>query len=40
MWGADLVRCDLLVERAAMFGYAGVWVMEGVESINVDAESD
>jgi hypothetical protein len=37
---ADLVRCGLLVERAAMFGYAGVRIIEDDESIKIDAESD
>jgi len=37
---ADLVRCGLLVERASMFGYAGVQVIEGDELIEIKAESD
>jgi hypothetical protein len=40
MSDADQVRCGLLVERAAMLGYAGIRVTEGAESINIDAESD
>jgi len=36
----DLVRCGLLVERAAMFGYVSVRVSESGEFIEINAESD
>lgn len=36
----DLVRCGLLVERASMFGYAGVRLIENGEFIEISAESD
>ena len=37
---ADLVRCGLLVERASMFGYVDVRLIENGEFIEINAESD
>ena len=36
----DLVRCGLLVERASMFGYVDVRLIENGEFIEISAESD